>query len=466
MKAAISPNGARRAFFSFSLVLPLGLCPSAYAAGEMAPDDIAAYCAYFDNPSVGSNVAVSGDQAIDLCMSITEAFGTSPDLKARQSGIEAGDGRLQQASLRPNPALDTSIEDFAGTGAAKGFDGAEITATWNQPIELGDKRSRREGLARSENALSKVEYAETRADVILAVKERFIELLAAEESLMLAERRRSIADELVTTARRRVSSGGGTAGEGVKAKLSLSGSEIALEQARRAVEVAKRRLATRIGRPHSALRARGGLDQPVTLPSWDDLERAVAGSLGVQKAELENERRRATVLLEEAKASSDITVSAGLRHARESGATGVIVGLSVPLPIFDRNQGAILEAQKVAAAGDFDLKGETVRTASDLRDAYEDMAAAIETARKLKAELLPAAKEGLETANKAYRLGRLSYLEVIDAQRTYFDTHEEFIKSLTTFHTARARAERLIGMGLDNVAKGQRSDVKSTESTK
>jgi cobalt-zinc-cadmium efflux system outer membrane protein len=186
----------------------------------------------------------------------------------------------------------------------------------------------------------------------------------------------------------------------------------------------------------------------------------------VQKAGLENERRRAAVLLEEAKASSDIAVSAGLRHARENGATGVIVGLSVPLPIFDRNQGAILEAQKIAAAGDFDLKSETVRTASDLRDAYEDMAAAIETVRKLKTELLPAAEEGLEMANKAYRLGRLSYLEVLDAQRTYFDAQEEFIKSLTTFHTARARAERLIGRGLDDLAKGQRSDVKSTESTK
>ncbi len=87
-----------------------------------------------------------------------------------------------------------------------------------------------------------------------------------------------------------------------------------------------------------------------------------------------------------------------------------------------------------------------------LQSAHQEMVTAFDRATRLKSLVLPDGDKSFATADKAYQLGKLSYLEVLDAQRTLFDAQESYIDALASYHTAKALAERLLGKGLVSLA--------------
>lgn len=411
-------------------------------------DNIGSYCAYIDTRYQEQDSRKSGGSSTDgLCSLIALALRTNPELQAAQLEFESLDGRVLQASLRPNPSIDTEVDRGIGSKAEDSPQETEMTVVLTQPIELGSKRERREKVAQSEKDLAQAKLVIQRADLIHNIKTSYIEALAAKETLTLADRRKTIADESVAAAKRRASAGGGSAVEQIKAQLSLSTSEISLEQARQNFESALRKIATILGVTKN-LKIDGQLENSILPPTWEILSSALPKSLDVQRARLDSSRRRAEASLEEAKSSLDISVSGGVRYAQESKDTGILVGISIPLPVSDRNQGAILEAQKNVAASEFGEKSAAVTTEAALKDAFQNMSTAYALSKRLKDDILQNAERALDASTKAYRLGKLSYLEVIDAQRTLFDAREQFINALTTYHMSRAAAERLIGHGL------------------
>src|SRR5262245_11676722 len=84
---------------------------------------------------------------LTLADAVALALARNPDLAASRYELTAVQGRITQAGLRPNPQLDVELENFAGTGAVKGFDALETTLSLSQVLELGDKRKLRVGVA-------------------------------------------------------------------------------------------------------------------------------------------------------------------------------------------------------------------------------------------------------------------------------------------------------------------------------
>src|SRR5262249_2634654 len=159
----------------------------------------------------------------------------------------------------------------------------------------------------------------------------------------------------------------------------------------------------------------------------------------------ELQQRQAAVGLAEAQKRPDLTAAGGVRYVNEARAAAFVLSFSVPLPVVNRNQGAILEAQhRLAKAGE-ERRAAVVRVRSALGAAYAALTAAFAEVTTLKNEALPGAQRVFEATREGYRQGKFSLLDVLDAQRTLFETRGQYIEALATYHKAVAEAERLIG---------------------
>ena len=139
-----------------------------------------------------------------------------------------------------------------------------------------------------------------------------------------------------------------------------------------------------------------------------------------------------------------------MKHLNEIGDVALIFGLSFPLPLFDRNQEAIREAQYNLARAFEERKSAEVVVRTALAATYQALSAAWATAIALKNDVLPGAQSAFDAVTEGYRIGKFDFLEVLDAQRTFFEVRGSYIDALAEYHRAVADVERLIGEPLGN----------------
>jgi cobalt-zinc-cadmium efflux system outer membrane protein len=253
----------------------------------------------------------------------------------------------------------------------------------------------------------------------------------------------------VDTMRAQVAAGAAPAVEVNRARVTLGRSELARHRAARELEAAARALAASWGDDGlGGRRLAGDLSLPADVPPLGALEAAVAASPDVARWERELEERRAAVALEEAGRIPDVTVGAAGRHFSDNGDNALVFDFSVPLPVFDRNQGAITEARHrlEKARAEREAAGLAARTAVDA--AYAEIATAHEEALRLRDDVIPEARRAFDGARDAYRQGAFRAVDVLDAQRTLFELRAEYVAALETFHVHAAEIARLTGTSL------------------
>ncbi|WP_010108929.1 TolC family protein [Burkholderia oklahomensis] len=391
--------------------------------------------------SPASSASFAASPALSLDDALNLAAANNPLLKSAQSGADASVGALVQAGARPNPTVSLLQE---------GFDRQERTTTGllNQTIELGGKRRSRVEAASygREFALASLDgrAAALRADVSSA----FYGLLAAQRQSQVAEESAAIAARSADMADKRARAGKVSPVEATKARVAQTAAQIELSNARTRVSAALARLANVTGSADVRGRiASGDLD---ALPGVEPLSQLL-GRLDdaplARAAKADMLRTNAQIAIERAKRVPDITVSAGVKHVVTGGAPDnqAVVGVSIPLPLFDTNQGAILEAVHKAAKANADFDAERARLRLDLTQAYANYERSASEARRLKADVLPAARQSLDAMSRGYQLGKFSFLDVLDAQRTLFDAQSRYVLALADAHQSYADIERLVG---------------------
>ncbi|AJX34895.1 TolC family protein [Burkholderia oklahomensis] len=391
--------------------------------------------------SPASSASFAASPALSLDDALNLAAANNPLLKSAQSGADASVGALVQAGARPNPTVSLLQE---------GFDRQERTTTGllNQTIELGGKRRSRVEAASygREFALASLDgrAAALRADVSSA----FYGLLAAQRQSQVAEESAAIAARSADMADKRARAGKVSPVEATKARVAQTAAQIELSNARTRVSAALARLANVTGSADVRGRiASGDLD---ALPGVEPLSQLL-GRLDdaplARAAKADMLRTNAQIAIERAKRVPDITVSAGVKHVVTGGAPDnqAVVGVSIPLPLFDTNQGAILEAVHKAAKANADFDAERARLRLDVTQAYANYERSASEARRLKADVLPAARQSLDAMSRGYQLGKFSFLDVLDAQRTLFDAQSRYVLALADAHQSYADIERLVG---------------------
>jgi outer membrane protein, heavy metal efflux system len=147
-------------------------------------------------------------------------------------------------------------------------------------------------------------------------------------------------------------------------------------------------------------------------------------------------------------------VSVGVKRSQELGRNQAIVGLSIPLPLFDRNQGAQLEALRRREAAQAQAQAESLKLCSEVLQAAGQLRLRKEEAQVLRSDILPGARSAYEAASRGFALGKFGFLDVLDAQRTWLQARSQYLQTLSQGHRARAELERRLGALNDTPSTG------------
>ncbi len=384
--------------------------------------------------------------SLTLARALALTLERSPELAAFDWDIRAAEARIIQARLRPNPELSLEAEDITGTRAFKSGDEAETTLQLSQLIELGGKRPARIQEAQLHRALADFEYQVKRVAVLRETTERFIELLLAQRRVALAEETVTLTGQAVPLTEQRVEVGKASAVETTRANVGLALAQIAREQARRDLIAAKASLSAQWGETTTVGfdSVTGDLDRMEALPSFPSLVARLGRNPELARWTVERERREATLRLQKAQAAPDITAMAGPRvMGKGDEYTLGIIGFSIPLPIFNRNQGNIAEANALLSKTDPEERAAEARAFAELSVAYQALLRASGEVAILKDSVIPGATQSVELLTSGYEAGRFSQIEILLERRTLFDARFQHLRALGDYHKALAQIEAL-----------------------
>ena len=238
----------------------------------------------------------------------------NPELAAFSYEVRAQEAQVLQSSLLPNPELGVEVEDFGGTGAIRGFDGAETTIQVSQLIELADKRDKRIHAAKLDKELADWDYKAKRLDLFTEAAKAYAEVLAAQERVALSEQLNQLAEEVKYAVGQRVEAGKESPLEETKAEVSLAASQMELGNFKRSFEIARTKLASYWGSSKPVFAGLAG-DIYKTNPhgTFEEFSAQLANNPDLARWKSELNQKRAAVDVEKSKAVADVTVSAGAK---------------------------------------------------------------------------------------------------------------------------------------------------------
>jgi cobalt-zinc-cadmium efflux system outer membrane protein len=375
---------------------------------------------------------------IDLPGAIRLAL-EQPGLRAATHEVAANEAAVDQAGRYPNPELEYLREgQRAGTRTT--------TVQINQPIELGGKRRARIALAEGGVTLARSELAARRQDVRSDVIAGYYAVLVAQERQQLAQSLIELARRGVDVAGKRVAAGKISPIDETKARLAALDASTELNQATGELAIARTKLGALIGKPADAITL--AAHRPEQLPDVKPLATllgAVGSSATVQRARGQLAAQVAQTGVERAARIPDVTISVGSQRDDEAGRRQTVLGLSVPLPLFNRNQGNLGAALRRTDKAQDELAAAQVAAASDLASAYTRYEVARTEITLLRQDVLPNASSAYELTLKGFEYGKFSFLEVLDAQRTLFQARSRHWNALHEGWRAYADIERLAG---------------------
>lgn len=329
--------------------------------------------------------------------SLLQRIGAVPTTLEAGALLDAAEARVAQARVRPNPTIGLDVENALGSGPFEGFGNAETTLAVTQDLELWGRRSARGGVARAD-----ADAAALRRDLSVIDAAGRLALVYAEAEA--AEHRAELADEAlnITLADARAALVLVQQGREPMVRSLQAESEAAAARASLDAAMAERDAA------YARLTAVAMLPAPVTsIPdSLIDLvpDAAVVRDedtpvVRVARSEREAAERRITV--ERIAARPDVSASIGLRRYKAEDATALTFGISMPLPLFDRNRGNIDAARAEFRAADARLTGARQEAQADRNAAVARLSASVSR--------VSASDAGVTAAEEAYRLSRIGF---------------------------------------------------------
>ncbi len=396
----------------------------------------------------------SSAEVLTLNQALSLAFSRNPDLLASLIEIKAREALVLQSRLLPNPEFNLEFENFYGNKEFRRFDAAESTVTLSQPILLGGKISKRVELAARELELSEWDYRAKRLDLVAEVSKAFIDVVIEQDRLALTEELVRLAEEAFRTASARVQAGKVSPIDETKASATLSLTRIEVERAKRSLEAARKRLSATWGSPLADFKkVEGRLDIDPSIPTYEDLSSRVPINPDIARWDDEIERRKAALKVERAARFPDIVLSGGIRRLNETHASAFIMGMTIPLPIFNRNQGGILEAEKRLSKAGEEKKAAILKAQTALSETYQALSTSFLEAKTLRDSVLPALQSAYDAVHEGYSYGKLGYLDVLDTQRTLFESKVKYVETLAAYQKSKADVQRLTGAFLMNDTK-------------
>lgn len=405
--------------------------------------------------------AQGGESAIDL---ISRALLANGELIAARLEIEKARARLIQAGLRPNPILE--VEQTSGKFLGSSGTG-DLSVGATLPLELYGQRQRRIELAQIEITAREAEISNRERQLAAEVLTSYAEALGALQELKITENLLELDLETARFVQIRVN-------EGETPPLELSLLQVEVERLRSGqalsegkLEAALTGLKLLVGMPlEEPLRLREQINT-VTLPQVPGtIETAIEAALknrpDIRIAQIEEELAAAGLRLVRAQSRPDVAVTT--RYTQGVSETTIpnlgtfpdrtrtlTFGISIGLPVFNKNQGAKAEAEITIrqAQGRRAFAERTVR--AEVTGAFQRLKAASHALSILETAVLPRSEQNIKTLRAVYELGEIKITDLIAEQRRLLDANRDLTETLTV--SLRARADLQIALGVPFVQK-------------
>jgi len=395
------------------------------------PRKIALLCLLLAGPA--------GAEGLSLDQALTAAFAQNPDFAAIGREIGIAEGERRQAGLIPNPELSWEVEDTRR-------DTSTTTVTLSQALELGGKRGARIEVAEAGQAVARLELERQRNSLRADVIQAFHAALRAQTALELAQQSQALTERGLRVVEGRVRAGQSSPVEATRAQVQLAQAEAAVRRARTERTVANQALARLTGSAEARFdRLDASSLSPGPAPKAERLLATVEQTAEWRLAAAQIERGDASLGSEKAQRIPNLTVSLGSQYSREERERVNVVGLSMPLPLFDRNQGNVLAAARRADQARDLRNAMELRLRSETRSALEQWGTAMGEVQAYDRTILPAAQQAVDTATRGFEMGKFAFLDVLDAQRTLIEARGLYLDALAQATDARAQVERIYG---------------------
>lgn len=389
---------------------------------------------------------IANAETLDKQTALQRALQNNPTYMAALANIDVAGGARLQASLLPNPDAVFEIENFAGDDENESFDGAEITFGIEQTIEIGGKRGNRIDVARFTYEITKAQAQAQALSLLAETEYAFMRVAVAGERMALADKRLVLADKTHEIVKKRIGAAKAADIQHTKADIERAAAKVEKRKAQKEVMIAQNNLARLLGvmdaSDFDVTADLSVLPKRITKQSLLD---ALKDAPQSQAQEFAKMQARSSLGLARSQGVPDPTFGLGVRRFNESDGTALVASLSFPIPVLNRNQGGIKEAEanvvKVEAQG----YAAGLSLHQSAIQAWESLTLALEETDRYQSEIIPSARKAYRQADDGYGRGAFTFLDLLDAQRTLYEVQEARLDSLLSVYEAKAQTDFLMG---------------------
>lgn len=388
--------------------------------------------------------------SITLPQAIRQTLAHNPQLYQYRFTHAALQAERQSQQLTPALNLELEVENIAGSGAYQVADSAETTLALSSVIELGNKRLARVAVVDSQLNRAQFEQQAATLDVLGQLTEQYIQTLASQELLALAQEGLTLTKALANTVQDRVNRGATPEAELLRAKASVAEAHMQLSALQHQQQRQKMQLARfwgsqqiEFGTLAGELYAFGQSEAFSAL--WARAQSSPAIQVFASEARLQD----AKLKLIAANNRSDLSWRVGVKRLEESGDSALTASIAMPLFNKKRNSGATQAAEAERASVDYQQQDALLQLHSQLYEAHSLRAQNLQALQQIQNDVLPALTQALKLTRDAYNNGRYRYQDYLAAQEQLLAAKHARINAAVNVLQAQALIEQLTGETLN-----------------
>ncbi len=349
-------------------------------------------------------------------------------------------------ALPPGFALQTELENFAGSGSVSGINALETTVRMATTLELGGKRQLRSGVGTAEIDRLMADQTVRRLDLTAEVARRFIHVLSDQEMLATTQRATDLARATRDVVKQRVEAGAASPVELSRAEIALVRADIDYEHAEHELASSRVKLSALWGDTEAKFAAASG--NLFTLPgleNFDAYRQRLSTNPELLRFASGTRLQQAKVELAAAKRLPDIEVAAGVRRLEALDDQALVASFSVPLGSRRRADIERRAAQAEQTRIEMDRRAQELELRATLFDLYQEIVHARTEAEALRAHIQPQAVAMMRTTDEGFRAGRFSQVELANARTQLLEIERDAVKAAASFHTLLVEIHRVTG---------------------
>jgi cobalt-zinc-cadmium efflux system outer membrane protein len=393
----------------------------------------------------GQPAGVTLDQAIQMAIQHNQA------LLASRTTVQQSQAQEVTANLRPNPQFTAIWAYLPLYRTEEGFlsylhDSTEFDAGLSYLKERGHKRQLRLQAARDGTAVTRSQVEDNERTLKFQVASQFINVQLAESVLDLAQQNVASYQRTVDLGESQFKGGAISENDFLKIKLQLVQYQTDLQQAQLSRVQALSDLRQLLG--HETVPAdytiAGTFDYKPLVVTFEELQaKALQNRPDLRAAQQGVSAANSQYALAKANGKQDVTLEGNYSHS--SGFNTFSVSMSIPLAIFDRNQGEIARTNYAISQARYGLRGTNGQVITDVIDAYEGLQTSNRVVNLYRSGNLEISRKNRDISEYAYQRGATSLLDFLDAERTYRATQLAYRQAVAAYLLALEQLYQAVG---------------------